>query len=78
MNDRLFFSLLGLGAVLMITLALVWPQGLGAPSPPPFGHPLKPIEAKKPSGPAPSILTGLPTAPAPQVPPSPSDASPAQ
>ena len=38
MPDRLLFPLMGLVAVLMITLALVWPQGLGARSPGPFGH----------------------------------------
>jgi hypothetical protein len=38
MSDRLFFSLLALTAAGLIALALVWPQGLGAPSPPPFGH----------------------------------------
>lgn len=38
MLDRLFFPLLGLATVLVIALALVWPQGLGARSPGPFGH----------------------------------------
>ena len=38
MPDRLLFPLMGLAAVLMIALALVWPQGLGARSPAPFGH----------------------------------------
>lgn len=38
MPDRLLFPLLGLVAALMIALALVWPQGLGARSPGPFGH----------------------------------------
>ncbi len=38
MLDRLFFPLLGLAAVLTIALALVWPQGIGARSPGPFGH----------------------------------------
>jgi len=42
MRDRLFFPLLGLIAAGMVALALVWPQGAGAPSPPPFGHPLAP------------------------------------
>jgi hypothetical protein len=40
MSDRVFFSLAALLAVLMIALALVWPQGLGARSPAPFGHPV--------------------------------------
>ncbi len=38
MSDRIFFSLAGLAAVLMVALALAWPQGLGKRSPPPFGH----------------------------------------
>ena len=39
MSDRLFFSLAALAALLMIGLALVWPQGLGRRSPEPFGGP---------------------------------------
>lgn len=38
MSDRLFFGLSAAAAVLMIALALVWPQGLGKRSPWPFGH----------------------------------------
>jgi hypothetical protein len=38
MPDRILFPLLGLIALAMIALALVWPQGLGARSPGPFGH----------------------------------------
>ena len=38
MRDRTLFALMGLGAAVMIALALVWPQGLGARSPGPFGH----------------------------------------
>ncbi|MDO8899835.1 MAG: hypothetical protein Q7V15_00605 [Phenylobacterium sp.] len=38
MLDRLFFPLMGLLAVMIIALALVWPQGIGARSPGPFGH----------------------------------------
>ena len=38
MSDRLLFSLMGLASATMIALALVWPQGLGARSPGPFGH----------------------------------------
>jgi len=33
MKDRYFFPLMGLIAAVMIVLALVWPQGLGAASP---------------------------------------------
>lgn len=40
MSDRVLFPLMGLAAILMIALALVWPQGLGARSPGPFGHAL--------------------------------------
>jgi hypothetical protein len=38
MLDRLFLPLLGLATVALIALAMVWPQGLGDRSPPPFGH----------------------------------------
>ncbi|MET0294438.1 MAG: hypothetical protein ABW042_05420 [Phenylobacterium sp.] len=38
MLDRLFFPLMGLLAAGLIALALVWPQGLGARSPGPFGE----------------------------------------
>ncbi len=44
MSDRIFFAGLGLAAAGLIALALVWPQGLGARSPAPFGHPLGPVE----------------------------------
>ena len=40
MSDRVFFSLAALVAALLIALAAVWPQGLGARSPGPFGHPV--------------------------------------
>lgn len=39
MSDRVFFSLAALLAVLMIALSAILPQGLGARSPGPFGHP---------------------------------------
>jgi hypothetical protein len=35
--DRVFFPLVALTAALLIALAMVWPQGNGAPSPAPFG-----------------------------------------
>ena len=38
MSDRIFFSLAALAAVLMVALALVYPQGIGKRSPKPFGH----------------------------------------
>jgi hypothetical protein len=61
MSDRVFFSVMGLAAGLMIALALVWPQGIGARSPGPFGHaPVKQGPAKvRPKGPPP-VLTMAP------------------
>jgi hypothetical protein len=38
MFDRFYLPLLALGAAAAVALALVWPQGLGDRSPPPFGH----------------------------------------
>jgi hypothetical protein len=38
MLDRFYLPLLALGAIAAVGLALVWPQGLGDRSPPPFGH----------------------------------------
>jgi hypothetical protein len=38
MRDRVFYPLMAAITVAMIGLALVWPQGQGAPSPAPFGH----------------------------------------
>jgi hypothetical protein len=38
MSDRLILPALALIALVMIALALVWPQGLGARSPGAFGH----------------------------------------
>ena len=40
---------MGLAALMMIALALVWPQGLGARSPWPFGHPLAPRAPARPA-----------------------------
>lgn len=45
MNDAVFYSLMLLVATALVALALVWPQGLGAPSPAPFGHPPAPEHA---------------------------------
>ena len=53
MSDGLFFTLAALAAAAMIGLALVWPQGLGTPSPAPFDHPMKaaaPATAAQPKG----------------------------
>jgi hypothetical protein len=38
MNDRAFYIASAVVAVLIIAFSLVWPQGLGKPSPAPFGH----------------------------------------
>jgi hypothetical protein len=38
MSDRLFLTLMAATSIAMIALASVWPQGLGARSPGPFGH----------------------------------------
>ena len=38
MLDRLYLPLLALAAAAVIALGMVWPQGLGARSPAPFGH----------------------------------------
>jgi hypothetical protein len=54
MPDRIALPLLVLIAAAMIGLALVWPQGQGAESPPPFGQPLAPMA--QPTAPrAPSV-----------------------
>ena len=37
MRDRVFFPLMAAIAAAMIALALVWPQGMSAPLPAPFG-----------------------------------------
>lgn len=38
MLDRFYLVLLGLAAIGSVSLSLVWPQGLGDRSLPPFGH----------------------------------------
>lgn len=38
MNDKLFYPLVFVGIIVLVALALVWPQGEGARSPAPFGH----------------------------------------
>ena len=49
MSDRVFFSLCALLAILIVAVALVWPQGYGARSPGPFGEPLKQPAPAEPS-----------------------------
>ncbi|HLY79045.1 MAG TPA: hypothetical protein VKQ70_06700 [Caulobacteraceae bacterium] len=38
MSDGIALPALALLTIGLVALALVWPQGQGAPSPPPFGH----------------------------------------
>lgn len=38
MGNKTFYGLMAFLTVGMIALALVWPQGMGARSPAPFGH----------------------------------------
>jgi hypothetical protein len=52
MSDRVFFPLVALIALALIALSLVWPQGSGASSPGPFGHPLAPTRQDPPPSPA--------------------------
>ena len=76
MSDRLLFSLMGLASMLMIALAMVWPQGMGARSPGPFGHtPVQQTAAARAararaSGPPP-VLSLAPSASAAAIPGSP-------
>jgi hypothetical protein len=62
MSDAVFFVIAGLLAAGAIALALVWPQGLGAPSPAPFGHPLA-VEVAAPPVPAPVAPAAPPSPP---------------
>ena len=68
MSDRVFFSLAALIAILMVALALVWPQGQGARSPGPFGRPLaQPAPVRTPAA-APAAVSPAVAAPAPRTP----------
>jgi hypothetical protein len=58
MSDGVALSTLGLLAIALVALAMVWPQGQGAPSPAPFGH-----RAAALAGPI--VLRGPETAPRP-------------
>ena len=49
MPDRLVLPLIALVALAMVALSLVWPQGLGTHSPPPFGHAVTPLAPSPPS-----------------------------
>ncbi|HEX7758231.1 MAG TPA: hypothetical protein VF459_01930 [Caulobacteraceae bacterium] len=48
MRDQIALPLLALVAVALIALALVWPQGQGTRSPPPFGRAVAAPPAKAP------------------------------
>ena len=54
-SDRIFFMLMGVLAAGAICLALVYPQGLGARSPGPFGGPTA-AELKPPPPPSEAVL----------------------
>jgi hypothetical protein len=56
MRDRFFFPLAGALIIGMVLLALVWPRGLGSPSP--FGEPA-PAKAEKPAKPPAAKTAGL-------------------
>lgn len=58
MGGRFILPLLGLAALGMVALALVWPQGTGRRSPAPFGHALAPLETK--DAPATKAAAGSP------------------
>jgi hypothetical protein len=45
MSDSLALPAIALTAVGLVALALVWPQGQGARSPAPFGHPVAAVPA---------------------------------
>jgi hypothetical protein len=46
--DRFFYPLMALLVAALIGLAMVYPQGQGAPSPAPFGHKVAPPGGAKP------------------------------
>jgi hypothetical protein len=75
MPDRILFPFFGLIACAMIAAALVWPQGLGARSPGPFGRqPVQQTQAARaararakappPELPMAPVTSGLPSNPA--------------
>jgi hypothetical protein len=70
MPDRVAYPLFVLATGAMVALALVWPQGTGARSPGPFGHPLAPIQPPVAISTDPATLIGLapPTAAPPAAP----------
>lgn len=55
MSNALFFSLAAVGAAVLVALALVTPQGLGARSPAPFGHPVAALRVAPAAAAAPGL-----------------------
>ena len=49
MPNSVYFTLTAALAAGLIALALVFPQGLGTRSPPPFGHRMGPVWTPKPA-----------------------------
>ncbi|HZL01106.1 MAG TPA: hypothetical protein VFC47_14540 [Caulobacteraceae bacterium] len=58
MRDRYALPLMAIAALALVALALVWPQGQGRRSPPPFGHALAPMD--RASGVKPASPTAAP------------------
>jgi hypothetical protein len=58
MPDSVALAALALVAAGLVALAMVWPQGEGARSPAPFGHPLAPLESPLAKAVAPVALRG--------------------
>ena len=58
MPDSIALPALALLAAGLVALALVWPQGQGARSPAPFGHPLAPVQSPVAKAVAPLALRG--------------------
>jgi hypothetical protein len=70
MSDGLALSAIALIAAGLVALALVWPQGQGAASPPPFGHRVSalPQQITDVANRAPLLLRGPETPPKPPHP----------
>ena len=67
MRDRYALPLLALVALAMSALALVWPQGEGAPSPPPFDRPMAQMNKTSGTDPTPSGALRGPQGPVAQL-----------
>ena len=67
MPDRVLFAALAAAAVVIVGIGVYWPQGLGARSPAPFGHPVAPLPSSDgDSGGALDMTSGLTGPAAPQ------------